>query len=96
MTDRWMEKAKTLLGDVMEGKMPLASFNRRSEHIAKQLAAAYEAGRKDERGRANFEVKRFMKAPCYLCGYNGHSYYQPSVHKCAEIYHAALKGAADE
>ncbi len=30
---------------------------------------------------------RFERAPCYLCGYNSHDYYQPNVHPCAKLYH---------
>lgn len=39
------------------------------------------------------DTRRFEQAPCYLCGYNSHSYYQPSVHKCAARYHAAIDAA---
>ena len=37
-----------------------------------------------------FDRKRFEKAPCYLCGYNGAGYYQPGTHPCAEKYHTLL------
>lgn len=37
-----------------------------------------------------FDVKRFEEAPCYLCGYNGRGYYQPTEHPCASRYHAVL------
>lgn len=33
------------------------------------------------------DIKRFQKAPCYICGYNGPGYYQPEVHDCAGLYH---------
>ena len=33
------------------------------------------------------EKLRFERAPCYLCGYNSHDYYQPNVHPCAKLYH---------
>ena len=33
------------------------------------------------------DLKRFQKAPCYICGYNGPNYYQPEVHECAGLYH---------
>lgn len=37
---------------------------------------------------------RFESAPCYLCGYNGPGYYQPSQHPCAAGYHAQQPAAA--
>lgn len=33
------------------------------------------------------DLKRFEKAPCYICGYNGPNYYQAEVHECAGLYH---------
>ena len=39
------------------------------------------------------DKKRFEKAPCYLCGYNGPGYYQPNQHPCAVRYHRV---AADD
>lgn len=36
---------------------------------------------------------RFESAPCYLCGYNGPGYYQPSQHPCAAGYHAQQPAA---
>lgn len=36
------------------------------------------------------DIKRFQKAPCYLCGYNGGGYYQPERHVCADRYHKAV------
>lgn len=38
---------------------------------------------------AEIDRKRFEKAPCYLCGYNGPGYFQPISHECASRYHAA-------
>lgn len=35
----------------------------------------------------DLERKRFERAPCYLCGYNGEGYYQPGNHPCAARYH---------
>jgi hypothetical protein len=43
----------------------------------------------------SIDVKRFERAPCYLCGYNGAGYYQPSSHACSKRYHAT-KASADE
>ena len=34
-----------------------------------------------------FDRKRFERAPCYVCGYNGPGYYQPDSHPCAKLYH---------
>ena len=39
--------------------------------------------------RKVFDHKKFERAPCYLCGYNGERYYQPSTHSCASLYHSA-------
>lgn len=33
------------------------------------------------------DIVKFEKAPCYRCGYNSHSYYQPGAHACAKDYH---------
>lgn len=33
------------------------------------------------------DIVKFEKAPCYRCGYSGHSYFQPGTHKCAADYH---------
>ncbi|WP_136259402.1 hypothetical protein [Rhodanobacter lindaniclasticus] len=49
------------------------------------LAAAPSA----ESGEVEIDRARFKKAPCYLCGYNGHGYYQAETHPCAAKYHAA-------
>lgn len=38
----------------------------------------------------SIDTKRFEQAPCYLCGYNGELYYQPSTHSCAKLYHEAI------
>jgi hypothetical protein len=37
-------------------------------------------------GMMPFDRNRFDQAPCYLCGYNSHDYYQPDVHPCAAMY----------
>lgn len=42
------------------------------------------------------DKRRFEKAPCYLCGYNGPGYYQPNTHPCAAKYHAQPAGRAVE
>jgi hypothetical protein len=34
-----------------------------------------------------FDLRRFERAPCYLCGYNGECYYRPEFHPCAALYH---------
>jgi hypothetical protein len=34
------------------------------------------------------EAMQFDNSPCFVCGYNGANYYQPSVHACAIRYHA--------
>lgn len=44
--------------------------------------------------REMMDIKRFEKAPCYLCGYNGELYYQPSVHPCATEYHRQKETSA--
>lgn len=36
---------------------------------------------------SNFNPQLFTQAPCYLCGYNGEMYYQPTKHPCAKFYH---------
>lgn len=43
-----------------------------------------------------FDRKRFEQAPCYLCGYNGHGYFQPGQHACAERYHAETTASHQE
>ena len=40
------------------------------------------------------EAMRFDNSPCFICGYNGESYYQPAVHACAKRYHAHHEPAA--
>jgi Cys-tRNA synthase (O-phospho-L-seryl-tRNA:Cys-tRNA synthase) len=50
-----------------------------------------DAGKQARQAREKehpFNRKRFEQAPCYVCGYNSHDYYQPSVHPCAARYHA--------
>jgi hypothetical protein len=39
------------------------------------------------------ERKKFEQGACFICGYNGEKYFQPSTHKCAERYHANSKRA---
>lgn len=34
-----------------------------------------------------FTLGAMEKPPCFVCGYNGPGYYQPSVHQCAERHH---------
>lgn len=34
-----------------------------------------------------FSLGAMERAPCFVCGYNGHSYFQPNVHPCAERHH---------
>jgi hypothetical protein len=41
----------------------------------------------DSMGMTFNEKRRFEQAPCFRCGYNGHSYYQPEIHSCAKFYH---------
>jgi hypothetical protein len=43
----------------------------------------------NENVAAKIDKARFENAPCYMCGYNGPDYYQPSTHKCAAAYHAS-------
>jgi len=38
-----------------------------------------------------FKLGEMENPPCFICGYNGQNYYQPSVHKCAERHHALAK-----
>ena len=40
-----------------------------------------------------FSLGAMKKAPCFVCGYNGHSYYQPDVHPCAERHHRLYNAA---
>jgi hypothetical protein len=48
------------------------------------------------RATGHLDRKRFERAPCYLCGYNGEGYYQPDKHPCAARYHAQQPAAVDE
>lgn len=34
-----------------------------------------------------FSMGAMETPPCFVCGYNGAGYYQPSKHKCAERHH---------
>lgn len=38
------------------------------------------------------ERRRFSEGGCFVCGYNGRDYYQPSVHPCAARFHASTAG----
>lgn len=40
--------------------------------------------------------KRFESAPCYLCGYNGEGYFQPTTHPCAKEYHGHVGGFTED
>lgn len=67
------------------------------EHICRDaiaLASRLQSELDRLRG-CEIDTRRFEQAPCYLCGYNSHSYYQPSVHKCAARYHAAIDAATE-
>ena len=35
-----------------------------------------------------FKPWAMTEAPCFCCGYNGQSYYQPGTHPCAALHHA--------
>ena len=34
------------------------------------------------------ERRKFRGSNCFICGYNGANYFQPSIHACARRYHA--------
>lgn len=34
-----------------------------------------------------FKLGAMKKAPCFICGYNGEGYYNPSKHNCAKRHH---------
>lgn len=34
-----------------------------------------------------FAEGRMLKPPCFVCGYNGTGYFQPSKHQCAAKHH---------
>lgn len=36
-----------------------------------------------------FSLGAMNDPPCFACGYNGAGYYQPDVHLCAALHHAA-------
>lgn len=42
---------------------------------------------KAELAAAKWAHGDFDKSPCFICGYGGAGYYQPSMHPCAEEYH---------
>ena len=39
-----------------------------------------------------FMLGEMERPPCFVCGYNGPNYYQPSVHPCAERHHLMRQG----
>lgn len=46
-------------------------------------------------GQVPFNIARFEKAPCYLCGFGigaAAGYYDEKIHPCAEFYHKAKEG----
>lgn len=53
----------------------------------RRLRFERDEARKEAERLRTVAVKRglWKEAPCCLCGYNGPNYFQPSVHKCAEI-----------
>lgn len=65
---------------------------------AERDTARQDSARLREALGKEINTSRFESAPCYLCGYNGKLYFQPSTHPCAEWYHIAkqraLKGGA--
>ena len=63
-----------------------------SRQLATQLLRT-EAERDALLARLWANPKNFEEGPCFECGYRGHSYYQPNVHKCAAKYHAAIDAA---
>ena len=61
-----------------------------AEQRVRELEAALDRVKRHRLFRTMFE-----SAPCILCGYNGHDYYQPEAHPCAKVYHAALRGTGE-
>lgn len=45
---------------------------------------------------AHMDKRRFEKAPCYICGYNGPNYFQPATHRCAAEHQAVPQPAGDD
>lgn len=43
-----------------------------------------------------FEYGAMEHAPCFACGYDGHSYFEPEIHPCAARHHAAMKRKEDK
>lgn len=75
---------------------PLQAWSPDDQHIMdtlgpveKDLRAALAADA--ERLSVPIDCERFACAPCYLCGYNGAGYYQPAMHPCAKLFHAAAE-----
>lgn len=56
----------------------------------RDIFAAWCRDQSTERPPA-IDIKRFERAPCYLCGYGGCGYYQPDTHPCAKYYHEAVE-----
>jgi hypothetical protein len=70
------------------------SVDRIIQDAGKRAQAALVAERdrlKEALGKERIDGARFERAPCYLCGYNGPSYFHLTVHACAARYHA-LRG----
>ena len=63
----------------------------------RRLAECQEdAGRwREYIGKPDVFIAAFENAPCFICGYNGPNYYQPSAHKCAEKYHSIMNELTD-
>jgi hypothetical protein len=87
--DRHRQEARRLVAGIKT--FPPSDKIGLSRSIATALAEAEARGAERERAKQPLDVKRFEAAPCYLCGYKGHSYFQPNMHVCAERYHAAIR-----
>lgn len=62
-------------------KLAEAGYKRRPTTLEIQLKG-------EDAAPATFDRKRFIdNPPCYICGYNGPSYFNPFVHPCAAMYH---------
>lgn len=55
--------------------------------LKQQLATAQAENVRLRKALGHFNRTAFEKAPCYICGYNGIEYYQPSTHPCAKLFH---------
>jgi hypothetical protein len=62
-------------------------------HLGKcvNVAAIQEAAAYNKKVDDDFASGRMLKAPCFVCGYNGEGYFQPEKHICAEQHHALWK-----